>query len=140
MAEHVVYLKNTTNGHNKHYFVAVVHDAGTDDWVVHTAYGRIGAKPVENECALYGARVPAMRAAMDIVSEKKAKGYVVILDAKRAVQPIPPWFRATLGAFSPVPVLASAESINPPPPTPRRKPRSIQAVFEKRKRTAQWRF
>lgn len=70
------YLQCRENGHNKHYFVAVVKQTKSGGWAVRTAWGGIG-KEVQQKEALYQDPILARKAYSDVVNEKCKKGYEI---------------------------------------------------------------
>ena len=108
MKHYAAYLKNTQPGHSKHYVVAVVLDSAGTNWIVRTAWGRIGATMHEREyCGGKGSGAFATPAhanayAKAIVRNKvRDRSYTQVWSSDLATTPgisaedlrrFPPWF------------------------------------------------
>lgn len=74
---HAVYLRNTDNGHNKHYFVWVAQgwNSGDLSYSVLTAWGKIDADPVSKVMETHSGYTAACIAVDKLANQKRARGY-----------------------------------------------------------------
>jgi hypothetical protein len=128
MTEKSMYLQHIAGGHYKQYFLAIIKlPVSQGLYSLRTAYGKIGAKPKEDDKNLvFNTLAQAENAMLGAAQEKLGKGYNLVKLPSDVVGPT--W----LGDHA-----RQIASTNPPKtPTAQR----ILSKFEERRRTAQWRF
>ena len=125
-----------TKGHYKHYFLAIIDvsdPVSGDSWVLRTAYGRIGAIPKEStKGEVFRSFTDAARAMEVLAKDKERKGYDIA--NYNPTVPGPSWRKDV--STDAADVIASGGSNGGTLTIKKR----TQAIFEKRKRTAEWRF
>jgi predicted DNA-binding WGR domain protein len=128
-------LKDVSKNSYKHYYVAVVQE-DSHAFVVHTAYGRIGSSPRENE-KVFGIKSSAVVHAEKIHNSKVVKGYVEE-DYDVAVEPVPVWWNS---GWKPTTGISFAKSFQAVKKVKKlEKPKKPPKKFKMGRKNAPWQF